>query len=36
MSMSNWINVKDRLPDVPKNDFASDYVLVHDKKLVTG
>ena len=30
--MSNWINVKDRLPDIPKNDFASDYVLVHDKK----
>ena len=30
--MSNWINVKDRLPDIPKNDFASDYVLIHDKK----
>ena len=30
--MSNWINVKDRLPDIPKNDFASDYVLFHDEK----
>lgn len=29
--MNNWISVKDRLPDIPKNDFASDYVLVHDE-----
>lgn len=30
--MNEWISVKNRLPDIPKNDFASDYVLVHDEK----
>lgn len=30
--MNEWISVGDRLPDVPKNDFASDYVLIHDKE----
>lgn len=29
--MSEWISVKDRLPDVPKDDYMSDYVLAYDK-----
>ena len=30
--MSQWISVEDRLPDVPKDDYMSDYVLAYDKK----
>lgn len=31
MRMNDWISVKDRLPDVPKDDYMSDYVLAYDK-----
>ena len=30
--MNEWISVEDRLPDVPKDDYMSDYVLAYDKK----
>ncbi len=30
--MNEWISVEDRLPDVPKDDYMSDYVLTYDKK----